>query len=150
MNNNFCYLKMADNEKKPPHKPQEKRVIDDDDTNYKNKKMKGNDSGETSLLDSDNHIVNDDKEIREMYITNQKRWIDEFKDVIKHQEAIINNYRQSISVSRKKKIKYLINKREKYVEKINKIDDSIRVIENNMKKEEESEVDNITLEHIDE
>ena len=142
---------MTDREKKTRHTPPEKQgmkhLLDDNDNTDNNKKLrKERDAiaewperdARSGLPKDDIYIINDEKFVMKQHYTNIKQWLDLAKEMINEQKVIIKNFEKSVSAQQKDRIKFLINKREKFVQKIKEVDEEIRAIERDINEDDES------------
>ena len=137
---------MAYKEKKAPHTPPEKQamkhILEDTDKVNDNKKSRNNNGAVTALSEEDIYIINDEKCVSMQHYTNIKQWFDLAKETINNQKVVIKNLEKSVSAQQKDTIKLLITKREKYLQKIDEIDEEIRAIEKDINEDNESKEGN--------
>ena len=68
--------------------------------------------------------------------------------MIQDQKVISHNFEKSVSAQQKDRIKILINKGEKYVQKIKEVDEEIRAIEKDINEDDESKEGDESINYI--
>ena len=141
---------MADKEEIPPHKPPNKqgmkhRLDDNDETDDKKKTCFERDpvtgierDPVSGLMKDDIYVINDEEFVTKQHYTNIKQWFDLVNEMVNEQKVVIKKFEKNVNSQRKDRIKFLIKKRDKYVQKIEEIDMEIRAIEKDINEDDES------------